>query len=215
VSVDNFGCCIQLILRAVAAVVMRDSYVFMRLTGIAMQVTKMEPLRCSVWVRAVEASALGPHLPIDRMVANGVGAQALVKAAAAEGGGRRPAFTRAWAPMTIGRRGQWAALLSTPRTPVPPDSGGDRNNPLPTRCSEEPKWKINELGLADVTVQNLGVCTVLTYCHTDSTPRSRCRPGTACRHCRSARWSGRGSRRFAAHARSARTAWHGRGGVRP
>ena len=96
------------------------------------------PLRCSVWVRAVEASALGPHLPIDRMVANGIGAQALVKAAAAEGGGRRPAFTRAWAPMTIGRRGQWAALLSTPRTPVPPGSGGDRNNPLPTRCSEEP-----------------------------------------------------------------------------
>jgi len=52
----------------------------------------------------VEASALGPHLPIDRMVANGVGAQALVKAAAAEGGGRRPAFTVASGPAKIDPR---------------------------------------------------------------------------------------------------------------
>jgi len=40
------------------------------------------------------ASNFGPLLFIDRMVSNDAGSYTLVKAGAAAGGGRRPAFTR-------------------------------------------------------------------------------------------------------------------------
>jgi hypothetical protein len=49
------------------------------------------PLLKNEWVRL----KFGPLLFIDRMVSNDVASCALVKAEAAAGGGRRPAFTRA------------------------------------------------------------------------------------------------------------------------
>src|SRR5271156_1330074 len=55
-------------------------------------------------------SARGPLLPVETLAAQNVAGQTLVKAEAAGGGGRRPAFTRVWPATTIGGRGRWAEI---------------------------------------------------------------------------------------------------------
>src|SRR5277367_2361205 len=55
------------------------------------------------WCLAPEArrgSARGPLLPVETLAAQNVAGQTLVKAEAAGGGGRRPAFTRVWPATT-------------------------------------------------------------------------------------------------------------------
>jgi hypothetical protein len=49
-------------------------------------------------------------LPVETLAAQNVAGQTLVKAEAAGGGGRRPAFTRVWPATTIGGRGRWAEI---------------------------------------------------------------------------------------------------------
>jgi hypothetical protein len=64
-----------------------------------------------VWPReARRGSARGPLLPVETLAAQNVAGQTLVKAEAAGGGGRRPAFTRVWPATRIGGRGRWAEI---------------------------------------------------------------------------------------------------------
>jgi hypothetical protein len=81
---------------------------------------------------------LGPLLFIDRMVSNDAASCARVKAEAAAGGGRRPAFTRAQLPATIVHQGQWAAPCRclNPRPSGRIDRLGVQNSP--TQNSKEP-----------------------------------------------------------------------------
>ena len=69
-----------------------------------------------VWPReARRGSARGPLLPVETLAAQNVAGQTLVKAEAAGGGGRRPAFTRVWPAATIGGRGRWAEITPISR----------------------------------------------------------------------------------------------------
>ena len=69
-----------------------------------------------VWPReARRGSARGPLLPVETLAAQNVAGQTLVKAEAAGGGGRRPAFTRVWPATTIGGRGRWAEITPISR----------------------------------------------------------------------------------------------------
>ena len=69
-----------------------------------------------VWPReARRGSARGPLLPVESLAAQNVAGQTLVKAEAAGGGGRRPAFTRVWPATTIGGRGRWAEITPISR----------------------------------------------------------------------------------------------------
>jgi hypothetical protein len=76
------------------------------------------------------------------MVSNDAASYARVKAEAAAGGGRRPAFTRAELAATIIHRGQWAApcLCLSPWPSGRIDRRGVRNSP--TQNSNEPLLKL-------------------------------------------------------------------------
>jgi hypothetical protein len=85
-------------------------------------------------------SARGPLLPVDILAAQNVAGQTLVKAEAAGGGGRRPAFTRVWPATTIGGRGRWAEITPICRLIFRPsharEDQGRRS--LPTSTSRAP-----------------------------------------------------------------------------
>src|SRR5277367_6847274 len=69
-----------------------------------------------VWPReARRGSARGPLLPVETLAAQNLAGWTLVKAEAAGGGGRRPAFTRVWPATTIGGRGRWAEITPISR----------------------------------------------------------------------------------------------------
>jgi hypothetical protein len=74
------------------------------------------------------------------MVSNDAGSGTLVKAEAAAGGGRRPAFTRASIPVTIFHQGQWATACRClkPRHQERIDRLSMRNSP--TQNSKEPDF---------------------------------------------------------------------------